>query len=134
MEATCHLRWSGRIHQREPKASPSLLKIRTRRPARSIIGVFTTSWASELCCRRGSATASRPKRRGSERASMISASRATMDPLRRRDTEPHHYHFKLAALDVETLSRAPKMSVADIWKSAEKHRLAQAELVGVYSR
>ena len=46
----------------------------------------------------------------------------------------HHYHFKLAALDVETLSRAPKMSIADIWKSAEKHMLAQAELVGVYSR
>lgn len=46
----------------------------------------------------------------------------------------HHYHFKLAALDVEALSRAPKMSVADIWKSAEKHLLGQAELVGIYSR
>ncbi|TYO68032.1 YbhB/YbcL family Raf kinase inhibitor-like protein [Bradyrhizobium hipponense] len=46
----------------------------------------------------------------------------------------HHYHFKLAALDVESLSRAPEMSVADIWKSAEKHMLGQAELIGIYSR
>ncbi|MBU6463399.1 MAG: YbhB/YbcL family Raf kinase inhibitor-like protein [Bradyrhizobium sp.] len=46
----------------------------------------------------------------------------------------HHYHFKLAALDVEELSRVPKMSIDDIWKAAEKHMLAQAELVGTYSR
>ncbi|WP_407148944.1 YbhB/YbcL family Raf kinase inhibitor-like protein [Bradyrhizobium sp. ORS 86] len=46
----------------------------------------------------------------------------------------HHYHFKLAALDVDALSRAPKMSVEDIWKAAEKHRLAEADLVGTYSR
>lgn len=46
----------------------------------------------------------------------------------------HHYHFKLAALDVETLSQAPKLAAADIWKAAEKHMLGQAELVGTYSR
>jgi len=46
----------------------------------------------------------------------------------------HHYHFKLAALDVEELSRAPKMSVEDVWIAAEKHMLAQADLVGTYSR
>ena len=46
----------------------------------------------------------------------------------------HHYRFKLAALDVDELSRAPQMSVADIWKAAEKHMLAQAELVGTYRR
>lgn len=46
----------------------------------------------------------------------------------------HHYHFKLAALDVETLSKAPKLAAADIWKAAEKHMLGQAELVGTYSR
>ncbi|WP_407176712.1 YbhB/YbcL family Raf kinase inhibitor-like protein [Bradyrhizobium sp. STM 3562] len=46
----------------------------------------------------------------------------------------HHYHFKLAALDVEALSRAPKLAVTDIWKEAEKHMLGQAELVGIYSR
>ena len=46
----------------------------------------------------------------------------------------HHYHFKLAALDVEELSRAPKMAAEDVWKAAEKHMLAQADLVGTYSR
>lgn len=46
----------------------------------------------------------------------------------------HHYHFKLAALDVDTLAQAPNMKVADIWKSAEKHKLGEAELIGTYAR
>ena len=46
----------------------------------------------------------------------------------------HHYHFKLAALDVEELSHAPTMPAADIWKAAEKHMLGQTELVGTYGR
>ncbi|WP_119304171.1 YbhB/YbcL family Raf kinase inhibitor-like protein [Dongia deserti] len=46
----------------------------------------------------------------------------------------HHYHFKLLALDVESLMQAPKVSVADIWKAAQGHTLGQAELVGTYSR
>jgi Raf kinase inhibitor-like YbhB/YbcL family protein len=46
----------------------------------------------------------------------------------------HHYHFKLAALDVEALSPAPQLSVADIWKKARGHMLGEAELVGTYAR
>jgi Raf kinase inhibitor-like YbhB/YbcL family protein len=46
----------------------------------------------------------------------------------------HHYHFKLAALDVEALSQAPKMPAADVWKAAQKHIVAEAELVGTYAR
>jgi Raf kinase inhibitor-like YbhB/YbcL family protein len=49
----------------------------------------------------------------------------------------HHYHFKLAALDVERLAQAPHAAaarVADIWKAAQGHILAQAELVGTYAR
>ncbi|MEZ2144004.1 YbhB/YbcL family Raf kinase inhibitor-like protein [Bradyrhizobium sp. DN5] len=46
----------------------------------------------------------------------------------------HHYHFKLAALDVEALSQAPKLAVGDIWKAAQTHLLGQTELVGTYSR
>ncbi|WP_341512017.1 YbhB/YbcL family Raf kinase inhibitor-like protein [Bradyrhizobium sp. ISRA442] len=46
----------------------------------------------------------------------------------------HHYHFKLAALDIEALSQAPTLAVADVWKAAKKHMLGQAELVGTYSR
>jgi len=45
----------------------------------------------------------------------------------------HHYHFKLAALDVETLTQAPTASVADIWRAAQAHVIAQAELVGTYA-
>ena len=46
----------------------------------------------------------------------------------------HHYHFKLAALDVDELSRSPSMPIVDIWKAAEKHTIGQAELVGTYRR
>jgi Raf kinase inhibitor-like YbhB/YbcL family protein len=49
----------------------------------------------------------------------------------------HHYHFKLAALDVETLTQAPQAPaarVADIWKAAQRHVIGQAELVGTYAR
>ncbi|HVY57124.1 MAG TPA: YbhB/YbcL family Raf kinase inhibitor-like protein [Xanthobacteraceae bacterium] len=46
----------------------------------------------------------------------------------------HHYHFKLAALDVETLAQAPTASVEDIWKAAQGHILGEAELVGTYAR
>ncbi|ANW04128.1 YbhB/YbcL family Raf kinase inhibitor-like protein [Bradyrhizobium icense] len=46
----------------------------------------------------------------------------------------HHYHFKLAALDVDELSRSPSMPVLDIWNAAEKHAIGQAELVGTYRR
>lgn len=44
----------------------------------------------------------------------------------------HHYHFKLAALDVETLPQAAKAE--DVWNRARKHVLAETELVGTYER
>ena len=46
----------------------------------------------------------------------------------------HHYHFKIAALDVEGLTQAPTAAVADIWQEARDHMIAQAELVGTYAR
>ncbi len=46
----------------------------------------------------------------------------------------HHYHFKLAALDVEALTKKPKAKVEDIWNMAQKHIIDQAELVGTYAR
>ena len=46
----------------------------------------------------------------------------------------HHYHFKLAALDTDTLSQAPKARAEDIWEMAQDHLLAQAELIGTYER
>lgn len=47
---------------------------------------------------------------------------------------PHRYVFRLAALDVERLTQAPKMQVAEIWEAAQQHLLASAELTGTYER
>ncbi len=46
----------------------------------------------------------------------------------------HHYHFRLAALNVQTLNVPLRASVADVWKTAEPHILAEAELTGIYRR
>jgi len=46
----------------------------------------------------------------------------------------HHYHFRLAALDVPSLSVPAQAGVAQIWQDARKHMLEQAELVGTYER
>ena len=46
----------------------------------------------------------------------------------------HHYHFKLAALDIECLSAEPQARVADIRNIARDHIIAEAETVGVYER
>lgn len=44
----------------------------------------------------------------------------------------HHYHFKLLALDTEDLHLPPKAKIDDIWKAAQPHVIAQAELVGTF--
>jgi hypothetical protein len=46
----------------------------------------------------------------------------------------HHYHFRLAAFDTSRLVVSPGAKVADIWRAAEPHILAQTELVGAYAR
>jgi Raf kinase inhibitor-like YbhB/YbcL family protein len=46
----------------------------------------------------------------------------------------HHYHFRLAALDVLELELAPNANAADVWSSARPHVLAETELVGTYER
>ncbi|HKK30871.1 MAG TPA: YbhB/YbcL family Raf kinase inhibitor-like protein [Alphaproteobacteria bacterium] len=47
---------------------------------------------------------------------------------------PHRYDFRLAALDVERITEAPKMKVAEKWHAAQPHILAVAELTGTYRR
>jgi len=44
----------------------------------------------------------------------------------------HHYHFKLAALDVPSLSVPASAGVEAMWREAKKHTLSQAELVGTF--
>lgn len=46
----------------------------------------------------------------------------------------HHYHFRLAALDVDTLPVPAGAKVADLWKACQGHVLGEAALVGTYER
>jgi Raf kinase inhibitor-like YbhB/YbcL family protein len=48
--------------------------------------------------------------------------------------KPHHYHFKLMALDCGQLDTHGKQHADEIEACANEHRLAEAELVGTYSR
>lgn len=47
---------------------------------------------------------------------------------------PHHYHFKLFALDVETLDLTENPKVADVEKAAKSHAIGAGELVATYER
>lgn len=47
---------------------------------------------------------------------------------------PHHYHFKLYALDTDTLDLPADPKVADVEKAAKAHALAVGELVATYER
>lgn len=47
---------------------------------------------------------------------------------------PHHYHFKLAALDVDHLDVGPRQRAEAVWAAAEPHVIAEAELVGLFER
>jgi len=45
---------------------------------------------------------------------------------------PHHYHFRLAALDVPTLGASAGSNAVEIKKKARGHVLAEAELIGTF--
>jgi Raf kinase inhibitor-like YbhB/YbcL family protein len=47
---------------------------------------------------------------------------------------PHHYRFKLYALDVDKLGGAANPKVDDVENAAQKHLLGQAQLTGMYER
>jgi Raf kinase inhibitor-like YbhB/YbcL family protein len=47
---------------------------------------------------------------------------------------PHHYHFKLFALDTERLGVSPGAKIADVENAARSHAIAEGELVGTYER
>lgn len=47
---------------------------------------------------------------------------------------PHHYHFRIAALNVDHLNVQPTDSAEAIWAAARPHMLAEAEIVAVYER
>lgn len=47
---------------------------------------------------------------------------------------PHHYHFKLFALDTEKLGLPTGAKVVDVENGARQHSVAQGELIGTYER
>jgi Raf kinase inhibitor-like YbhB/YbcL family protein len=47
---------------------------------------------------------------------------------------PHHYHFKLFALDTDKLGLSTGAKVADVENAAREHAIAEGELVGTYER
>ena len=47
---------------------------------------------------------------------------------------PHHYHFKLFALDVDRLGVAAGAKIGDVENDAQKHVVGRAELIGTYER
>jgi Raf kinase inhibitor-like YbhB/YbcL family protein len=47
---------------------------------------------------------------------------------------PHHYHFRLAALDVPRLDLPAGSRVEEVWKAARPHIIAEAEVIGIYER
>lgn len=46
----------------------------------------------------------------------------------------HHYHFRLAALDVSSLGVPSLAGVRKIWEAAGQHVIEETELVGTYER
>jgi len=47
---------------------------------------------------------------------------------------PHHYHFRLAALDISRLDLPALTTAEEVWKAARPHVIAEAEVVGIYER
>ena len=47
---------------------------------------------------------------------------------------PHHYHFKLFALDTDKLALSGNAKVADVENAARRHAIAEGGLVGTYER
>jgi Raf kinase inhibitor-like YbhB/YbcL family protein len=47
---------------------------------------------------------------------------------------PHHYHFRLVALDVPNLDIPALAKAEDVWTTAQPRIVAETELVGVYER
>jgi Raf kinase inhibitor-like YbhB/YbcL family protein len=60
---------------------------------------------------------------------------ATYDgPLPPRGHGVHHYHFRVAALDVDRIDASPDASAEELWREVSPHILEVAETVGTYQR
>jgi Raf kinase inhibitor-like YbhB/YbcL family protein len=48
--------------------------------------------------------------------------------------KPHHYHFRLFALDTDKLGVGQSAKIIDVENAARQHALAVGELIGTYQR
>lgn len=55
-------------------------------------------------------------------------------PCPPRGHGPHHYHFRLLALSIDHLPVGQHATCAEVERAARQHLLAEATLVGVYTR
>jgi Raf kinase inhibitor-like YbhB/YbcL family protein len=55
-------------------------------------------------------------------------------PCPPRGHGPHHYHFKLYALDVDTLDVPANSKIEDVESAAQRHTIGRGELIGTYER
>jgi hypothetical protein len=55
-------------------------------------------------------------------------------PCPPKGNPPHHYHFKLFALNVDKLDVGSGAKVVDVENAAKRHAIAQGELIGTYVR
>ncbi|MFL6752726.1 MAG: YbhB/YbcL family Raf kinase inhibitor-like protein [Sphingomicrobium sp.] len=55
-------------------------------------------------------------------------------PCPPRGHGPHHYHFKLFALDAATLGLGADTKVEQVENAANRHAIGKAELIGTYER
>lgn len=55
-------------------------------------------------------------------------------PCPPRGAPPHHYHFRLYALNVEQLGLAARAHCRDVEAAARLHAVTSAELIGLYGR
>ncbi len=47
---------------------------------------------------------------------------------------PHHYHFRLAALNRPSLALAAGATVATLWQAAQPYIIGEAQLIGTFAR
>jgi Raf kinase inhibitor-like YbhB/YbcL family protein len=57
-----------------------------------------------------------------------------MGPCPPKGHGPHHYHFKLFALDVDRLTLPPDAKVEQVEQEAKRHQIAMAEIIATYER
>ena len=57
-----------------------------------------------------------------------------MGPCPPKGHGPHHYRFKLYALDVDALALPANPKVAQVEAEAQKHQVAMTQLTGTYER